>query len=656
VTLTKRNLNQIWYSGLALLAAATAYMVFWHLEQAERSGYYAMVATSMSRGWHNAFFGAADPAGMLALDKIPGSYWIPALMVRLIGFHNAAVVAPNGIATVIAVIVMAFAGKRLGQQLLGSQLLGSIATGLLSGLLFATTPIIIAVARSNEPESAFLLSMSLVAFASSWALTSRKPLHLVLTGLAIALAFQQYMILAWVVWPAIALGWWFGGKDSWLRRLGQLALAGSVSLVASLLWIMTVWLTPQSSRPFIGNTLHNNPWEMVFGYNALGRFGNTGHMAGQRNSGSLSFKTFTPPFSGHPSVNRLFYHQVIGQISWLIPATVIGAVFLAFWLRKNRASFASNQLGTSEGTDGRGVLLTLAVWFAESVVMFSAVSGMHQYYTSTMAIPMALLVAIAAALAWQQRSYLVLGLMAGASGAFALLVAALNPGYLRWAPWIQLVFVFGLLFLLLLSLRSKASFTKRSRAVSAALLAGSLVFTPLTWSADAMRHPSFVNPMAGPPDSYTTALGHHSGTNTQLNGGTGRTNSTSTVGRTTRAKISHAKVMKWIASRPHGKFLFVTFGSNAAAPYLILKGAIDKRYNILPIGGFNGADPVPTLGQFKHLVADHQINYVLMNHYIGDGSGFRSWESAKIKAWVTASCHKNHTPPDRVTLYYCWAQ
>ena len=606
----KYRQSLIWFTGLFVTSAFAAFNVFWDLNHAERSGYYAMVATSMSQSWHNLFFGAADPAGFLALDKIPGSFWIPALLVKLIGFHNAAVVAPNGVATVLAVIFMAYAGKRLG----------GIWTGLFAGLLIATTPIISAVARSNEPESAFLLSMSVAAYCITVALQTQTRKHLIFAGLAIALAFQQYMIMAWAIWPALALAWWFGisNRDR-LKRVLDLAIAGGISAVASVLWILTVWLTPATQRPYIGNTLHNNPWEMVFGYNALGRFGNSGKMAGLR-TGAVSFKTFTPPFSGHPAVIRLFYHQVIGQISWLIPATLIAVVYLAIRGRH------------------RPHLIAFGVWFVSFAVMFSAVSGMHQYYTATLAIPMALLVAVAAYDAYQEANRPWLLAMALSTAAFAVLVGALNPGYLRWVQWVQVAFALALAGYAYLR-PNKPGYRK----LGALLLVGAMTFAPMAWSVDVKHHPSFVNPMAGPEDTYTVALAHKSKHSSSVKISTDATNS--------NKGISHGKVIDWLESRPHGDILLATFGADASAPYVVLKGI-----RALPIGGFNGADPVPTLAEFKKLVGEHRINYVLMNHFIGDGKGYETWTSAQIKTWVSKTCHKNETPPDRVTLYYCWAK
>ena len=56
-----------------------------------------------------------------------------------------------------------------------------------------------------------------------------------------------------------------------------------------------------------------------------------------------------------------------------------------------------------------------------------------------------------------------------------------------------------------------------------------------------------------------------------------------------------------------------TIGSNNAAGYQLATGE-----PVMPIGGFNGSDPSPTLAQFQQYVADGKIHY-----FIG-GGGFRA--------------------------------
>ncbi|MEU0150837.1 ArnT family glycosyltransferase [Micromonospora fulviviridis] len=83
-------------------------------------------------------------------------------------------------------------------------------------------------------------------------------------------------------------------------------------------------------------------------------------------------------------------------------------------------------------------------------------------------------------------------------------------------------------------------------------------------------------------------------------------------------------------------------GSNNASGYQLA-----TREPVMPIGGFNGSDPSPTLAQFQRYVTEGRIHY-----FIG-GGGFRanggSNASAEIAGWVA----ENFTAQtvDGVTLY-----
>jgi hypothetical protein len=81
-------------------------------------------------------------------------------------------------------------------------------------------------------------------------------------------------------------------------------------------------------------------------------------------------------------------------------------------------------------------------------------------------------------------------------------------------------------------------------------------------------------------------------------------------------------------------------GSNEASGYQLA-----TQHSVMPIGGFNGSDPSPTLAQFQKLVSEHKIHY-----FIGGGMGFGgSGGSSEISSWVKA--HFASTTVDGVTLY-----
>ncbi|WBB76833.1 glycosyltransferase family 39 protein [Micromonospora sp. WMMD1128] len=85
-----------------------------------------------------------------------------------------------------------------------------------------------------------------------------------------------------------------------------------------------------------------------------------------------------------------------------------------------------------------------------------------------------------------------------------------------------------------------------------------------------------------------------------------------------------------------------TVGSNNASGYQLATGE-----PVMPIGGFNGSDPSPTLEQFQRYVAAGKI------HYFVGGGGFRanggSSASAEIAAWVAETF--TATTVDGTTVY-----
>ena len=70
----------------------------------------------------------------------------------------------------------------------------------------------------------------------------------------------------------------------------------------------------------------------------------------------------------------------------------------------------------------------------------------------------------------------------------------------------------------------------------------------------------------------------------------------------------------------------------------------------MPIGGFNGTDPYPTLAQFEQLVAQKKIHYFIAGGGgFGGGGGGGSASSSAITSWVES--HFASKTVGGVTLY-----
>jgi 4-amino-4-deoxy-L-arabinose transferase-like glycosyltransferase len=626
-----------WHTGLVVLAVAAALLTTWSVWSGSRSDYYASIALSMSQNWSNFFFGSIDPAGTVTLDKIPGSFWIPALFVKFFGFSTWAVVLPNALAAVGAALIAAVTAKRLLNP----------TAGLLAGAVVATTPILVAVARSNQPETFFVLGLAAVAWAASKALTRRSFGWLVITGLFVALSFQTYMLEAWAVWPALGIAW-LCIRMPWARKLWQLAAAGVVSLAASLTWIVIVSLVPAGARPYIGSTLGNSAWEMVFGYNGLGRFGDA-------TADAAEYRSFTPPFSGEPAVLRLFNDELAGQIAWLLPTALL-AIAVLWVFRFHRA-----------------VTVFLGVWLVTFAVMFSAVAGMHQFYTAALAIPMALAVGLAFAVARRHRSaWAQLALLAVAA------VTALCLGFSYGGYSIPVALIQGALATVAGWLIVREHVRRAAPHAAVAVLAGAaMILTPLAWSAVSIAHPSTTNPVAGGVADMggfgrPAALGGTGSLAQGNQGGFGGFGGGRPQGNPPGAPGAQgaprpgggqgfgggasggadAELITYLrAHQGDADYLAATFGAQTAAVLII---ASDGG-SFMPIGGFNGRDPVPTLERFQQLVADGSLRYVLAD---AEGapvfSGEESGTSAQILQWVEQNCTQPSDSPSTM-LYECAA-
>ncbi|CAD6002141.1 4-amino-4-deoxy-L-arabinose transferase [Agreia sp. COWG] len=596
-----------WHLGLGVLAALSGLVYLWGLQLGERSEYYASIALSMSTSWSNFFFGAFDPAGSVSLDKIPGSFWVPALFVRAFGFSTWSVDAPNAIASVVAVVLVAITARRLLNP----------TAGVIAGAVVATTPVLAAVGRSNQPESFFVLALALVAWSATKAVQSGSFRWLMISGACVAVAFQTYMLEAWAVWPALALAYLFVRKPM-LRKIVDVLIAGLSSLALSLLWIIIVFLTPAASRPYVGGTYTNNPFEMVFGYNGLGRFSAT--------SSSSDYRSFTPPFSGSAGVFRLANEQLAGQVAWLLPAALVALIVLVS-LRFSRA-----------------VTVFLGGWLVTMLVMFSTVAGMHQFYTAALAIPVGLLVATAFARAralrvlWPQL--VLIGVAALTAGATALLY----PRYFAWVAAVQIGLAVAVCILLVVDRRGGHVGARWWVTVA---VAASLVLTPAAWTVDTINHPNSTNPVAGDGSAvfptagggFRAALGAPP---SRADGGKAgsRPQGAGPGGAQFGATQLNSAVLAYVtANRGAAEYLLATFGAQQAASYIT---ATDGQA-VLPIGGFDGSDPTPTLDQFRELVSSGRLTYVL----VGAGGGAARFSSTtatseetstQIRTWVVNSC------------------
>ena len=85
-------------------------------------------------------------------------------------------------------------------------------------------------------------------------------------------------------------------------------------------------------------------------------------------------------------------------------------------------------------------------------------------------------------------------------------------------------------------------------------------------------------------------------------------------------------------------------GANSAAGFQLA-----TELPVMPLGGFNGTDPSPTLAQFQQYVRDGKIHYFVAGGGIMGRSGGAESAASDISAWVAATFTPNTV--DGITLY-----
>jgi 4-amino-4-deoxy-L-arabinose transferase-like glycosyltransferase len=174
-----------------------------------------------------------------------------------------------------------------------------------------------------------------------------------------------------------------------------------------------VELWPAGSRPYIGGTNGNSIFELIFGYNGIGRLDGTSNN-GSPGGGTGGFS------SGQTGLGRLFGSEMGSQISWLLPAAFIS---LAGVLWSTRAAPRTDRL--------RASALLWGGWLVVTAAVFSFASGIiHPYYTVALAPAIAALVAIGVVALWHSSGWTSTILVVSAVWTFELL------GRSTWHPWL----------------------------------------------------------------------------------------------------------------------------------------------------------------------------------------------------------------------------
>jgi 4-amino-4-deoxy-L-arabinose transferase-like glycosyltransferase len=360
-----------WWPGVGLAAVLTAAATRWGITRDPLEPYYEAAVRAMAASGHAFWFGAFDPAATVSMDKLPGAFWVQALLVRALGPAPWVMVLPQVVEMTAAVVVLALAVRALAGP----------TAGLVAAFVLALSPAAIAVGRGNVADPLMILLLVGAAWAVARAL--RGPAGwLLLAGVLVGLAFQAKMAAAWLVLPGLAVAYLVAGPGTWPRRIGATAAAGVVTAVVSLAWTVAVSLVPAAARPWVDGTTDDSELTQTFVYNGLGRLGAQNPLQELAGQGLA----LTAPGVGAegPSLQRLFVGDLGRAAGWLLPAAVI-AVVVGLWA-----------LRAAPRTDGRrAAYLLFGLWLLAYGVAFSAGAVVNVYYVASLAPAVAGLLGVA---------------------------------------------------------------------------------------------------------------------------------------------------------------------------------------------------------------------------------------------------------------------
>ncbi|WHT17689.1 glycosyltransferase family 39 protein [Crossiella sp. CA-258035] len=643
---------------LAICGLATV-LYGWALSpQGWGNAYYSAAVKSMSQSFTHFLFASFDPVGVVTVDKPPMGLWPQVLSVWIFGYTGWAVLLPQVLAGVAAVFLL----HRTVRRWAGEQV------ALLAALVFALTPITVAINRDNNPDTLLVLLLVAAAYAFTRAVETqvapgRRTRWLLLSAFLIGCGFLTKMLQAWIVLPVFVAAYLVAGVGTVRRRLLDLLAAAGMVVASSFWWVAVVDLWP-GEKPYIGGSADGSALDLVLGYNGLGRiFGRGGGGGG---GGGMPPPGVEVPsgavmmgggaFGGTAGPLRMFNEQNGGQISWLLPLCAVALVLAAATVFRRGVS---GQMRAGWVLWGGWLLVTGAV--------FSFAAGtFHPYYTTMLAPAVAAVSAAGARELWRRYRrpgfwWVLTPVAVAGTAAWAFVLVSRDISWQGWARWATVAVAGIAVLALALGRLPRIGVARRVGAVAA--VAG-LLLTPAVWSvekafAGAAGAMDGTNPTAGPesagrggrgplpPGASGPGAGGQGGQppSGQASGGQGPegaqggaggprlvTGGRRFGGSGAALSAEQKKILAYTTANARGAeiVLAVEGGSMGASPFLI-----NSDVTVIGMGGFSGGDPAPSLDQLSRWQAEGRLAFVLTDG--ASGMRVRGGETGR-NTWIVQHC------------------
>jgi 4-amino-4-deoxy-L-arabinose transferase-like glycosyltransferase len=658
------------------IAAVAALLYARNLAGAGLAPFYSVAVKSMSVSWKAFFYGAFDPNATITIDKLAGSFLPQALSARIFGFHPWSLALPQVIEGVVSVLVM----YRVVRRWAGPP------AGLLAAGIFAATPIAASMFGHSMEDGA--LTMCLVLTADSWqrAVMEGRLRSLCWAGVWVGLGFQAKMLQAWIILPALGLGYLLAAPGGWGRRLGQLGVAGLVMLAVSLSWIALYTFTPAADRPYVDGSTNNSAVAMVFGYNGVERFGISfpGSVASFGGGGGPVGRA--APAAGRGAGQEYNAGGFLGrsggwtklidgrfgpEIGWLYPLAVLSLLAGLAWRWRARRTDPM-----------RAGLVMWGGWLVTFGVVYSVMSNIpHTAYMASLAPPLAALSGAGIVLFWRwYRAGSWAGWLLALAVALELAWAYhLWSGFRDFLPWVLPVALAAGVVAIVVMVAGRLSRRARVAVVGAGLAVGvaAMLAAPTAWAAsvlDSRYAGSSFDASAGPAGGFGPGGGARPGGGPRpAEAPAGRTEGfpgggapgggapggggpgggfpgggeRGEIGRaggpgggifgSTSLTSGQQELYRYVtAHRAGAGYLLAVSSWSEASAYILTTGQ-----EIMPMGGFSGSVPEPTLARVRQLVATGQLRFFLLGgagDFGSPGRGGAGGTAAQVTSWVESAC------------------
>ena len=384
-----------------------------------------------------------------------------------------------------------------------------------------------------------------------------------------------------------------------------------VAAAVSLSWMVLVTLTPSAQRPYVDGSQHDSVFEQVFDYNGFGRVGQPSPNVELGRTLHIPVLESPPPHSGW---NRLLTGSYGLDAGWLIPAAlVVVAAGLLSRRRRPRTDLV------------RAGIVLWGTWLVFFGAFFSTSPSINSYYLAALSPAVAGLIGIGCSLAWVNRR--------AVPTKIAVLTAAL----------LSSVYAYWLLPSSGTGLPAWLAPTALGLGIAAAvLIAAALVFqlgaAATTMGLVLAGSAMIVVPAAATASVVANTLGAF---DTPFQ----------PTAVTSFTRVFFGAPLKPVSTLPQiegvrngAPALMATETSVLAAPFIYATGQ-----EVLPIGGYTGTTPSPTVTSIRKMVALGRFHLVLAAHATTD---------SRI-AWIATHCLLAPPPKARtpgvgpLSAYFC---